>query len=347
MDISNIVNVSITRQTKTVSQAGFGTMLILTPVAEPLPANRVSFYSSIDEIADDFPSNTDAYKAAAAAFSQNPRPERVAVGRYIGSGQNAETITEALNACKEENDEWYALVLTDKTVASQTLAAAWVETQKKIFFARSNDVDIKDAGETADIGSVCSAANYDRTAVVAHYPSADDFIDAGWLGLMLPEQPGSATFAFKTIAGIAADKFTSTEQAAIDAKVVNHYQKIGGVSVTQPGKVASGEWIDVIIGIDWLIARMTERIFSVLVNNKKVPYTDAGAAMLENEVRAQLKAGVAVGLLAADPAFTVTVPRVAEIAPADRANRVFPNITFAATLAGAIHKTTIQGTVSV
>jgi hypothetical protein len=342
MEISSIVSVQVTRQTKTISQAGFGVCLILTPVAS-LPAARVSFYTSIDGVSDDFESSTDAYKSAAAIFSQNPRPEKIAIGRYLST----ETIDDVLPLIKDETNDWYALVLTSRTQADQAFAAAWIETQDKILFVRSNNADIKDPADDTDICSVLSAATRERTATIAHFPATDDFIDAGWLGGMLPKQPGSATFAFKTVSGATPDKFTASEQAAIDAKKANHYQTVGGVNIMQPGKMASGEWIDVIIGIDWLKARIAERIFSVLANRDKVPYTDAGAATLENEIRAQLTEGVKVGLLAADPAFTVTVPKVSTISVNDRASRVFPSITFEATLAGAIHKTTIQGTVSV
>ena len=54
-----------------------------------------------------------------------------------------------------------------------------------------------------------------------------------------------------------------------------------------------------------------------------------------------------VGLLAADPAFTVTVGRVADQSVNDRANRIFPALSFEATLAGAIHNLRIRGTIRI
>ena len=53
------------------------------------------------------------------------------------------------------------------------------------------------------------------------------------------------------------------------------------------------------------------------------------------------------GVLAADPVPIVQAPLVADIDPADKAARILPDITFQATLAGAIHKLVITGVLSV
>ena len=53
-----------------------------------------------------------------------------------------------------------------------------------------------------------------------------------------------------------------------------------------------------------------------------------------------------MGILAADPAFTVTAPAVADVSAGDKTARTLPDVDFDATLAGAIHKVEISGTVS-
>jgi hypothetical protein len=108
-----------------------------------------------------------------------------------------------------------------------------------------------------------------------------------------------------------------------------------------------GEWIDVMIFVDWLEQRMKERLWSRLANSKKIPYTAAGAAIIEAEIRAQLNDGIRVGGLANSPAPTVFVPDVLTLSTNTRALRIFEGITFEARLAGAIHFITVQGTVTV
>jgi len=80
--------------------------------------------------------------------------------------------------------------------------------------------------------------------------------------------------------------------------------------LTSEGTMAGGEFIDVMIFVDWLEARMRESIFFRLVNTKKIPYTQAGVTIIENEIRRVLAEGIAGGGLAPNPQPTVSVPNV-------------------------------------
>ena len=108
-----------------------------------------------------------------------------------------------------------------------------------------------------------------------------------------------------------------------------------------------GEWIDVMVFVDWLEARLRERIWFRLANSKKIPFTQAGATIIETEVRAQLQEGVRVGGLADNPAPVVRVPDILTIAPNMRAQRIFDGIEFEGRLAGAIHYLVVRGVVTV
>jgi hypothetical protein len=85
----------------------------------------------------------------------------------------------------------------------------------------------------------------------------------------------------------------------------------------------------------------------MLAGLDKVPYTDAGVALIQAQVIASLQSAVAKGILTSDPAPVVTVPKVANVSPSDKAARILPDVKFSATLAGAIHKVNITGVVSV
>lgn len=82
MSLQDIVNVTIQTETAGVPRASFSTLLILSP--HQLFADRIRFYTSLTGmVSDGFTSTTPEYKAAAAAFSQTPRPERVAIGKLL------------------------------------------------------------------------------------------------------------------------------------------------------------------------------------------------------------------------------------------------------------------------
>ena len=111
--------------------------------------------------------------------------------------------------------------------------------------------------------------------------------------------------------------------------------------------VSGNEFIDVIVGRDWLAARIQESVYALLVNNDKVPFTDAGITMVGTQVKNELALGVNQGYLTDDPAPEVILPKAADVPPSDKAARFLPNVQFTATLAGAIQKVQIQGYISV
>lgn len=261
----------------------------------------------------------------------------------------SQTVGEDLSDIDQENSNWYGLILTSRVQADQEAAAAWTETQQKILglgSANADIVDVADASDTTTIAAVVKANSYARTFVMYLSNAASQYPEAALFGVILSQDPGSYTAAFKTLAGITVDNLTQTQETNALAKYANIYTEVGGVNITRVGTVGEGEYIDIIIFVDWLQARMTERLYSLLVNGLKLPYTEEGLTAVEGEIRAQLTDGISAGGLAASPAPTVTVPDIADISTTDKANRELNDVEFTATLAGAIHKITVQGTVS-
>jgi len=245
-------------------------------------------------------------------------------------------------------DGWYALLLDSNSEAEILASAAFIEARKKIFLTNTSDTEVVDNVVSNDVMSDLQSFAYARTAIIYSQARLLNWTGAGWAGNRLPSDPGSSTWAFKTIASVQVDgNLTGGQTSVIESKGGNVYRTIAGVNVTTFGITASGEYIDVTRFIDWLDARIKERIFGVLINNAKIPYTDVGVDLMRGQVLAQLNQGITAGGLAADPAPVVQAPKVADIDPADKANRILPDITFQATLAGAIHQLVISGVLSV
>lgn len=223
--------------------------------------------------------------------------------------------------------------------------AAWTETQAKIYFYSSNDPNIKLSASTTDIAYFMESQNYDRTVSIYHPSNSDTFIETAWPGECFPYDPGSQTWKFKTLTGVATYELTTSEATIITGKECNVYTKISNIDMTKEGVVASGEYIDVIRGVDWITASMQEDIFSALVNSRKIPFTDAGISVVVGIVKAVLEEAVGMDILVADSAV-VTYPKASEVSSTDKANRLLPDIVFTAVLAGAIHKVEITGTVT-
>jgi hypothetical protein len=242
---------------------------------------------------------------------------------------------------------WYDMHLADcQSKARILVVAAWVETLEKIFGATSFDTENGVTGTTTSVMYALNAADYFRTYCI-YSNDQNSRAAAGWAGKMLPLDPGSATWAYKSISGTTVDTMTASFEAEIKLSKGNTYTVIAGLNNTTEGTMASGEWIDAIWGRDWFVATVRENVFGLLANSLKVPYTNPGVESVKKEVRAAQDAGIAGLFLAAEPAPFVTAPRVADIANADKIARLLPDVYFEQTLAGAIHAINLVGVLKV
>jgi len=352
--MDRIIDLDISRSTATVSQAGFGIIAVFGEFASDKTAKafteRVRFYGGPDEMKAEGWSDSDPVKKAAnVIFMQKPAPSRIAVCRK-DAGEEWEA---AAGAAKIENDDWYGMVLTSREPDHQKAMAAWAEANSKILGLSSSDAKIKDKSDTTDIASHIQSRNYDRSFVIYH-PSAgtaeEEFADAAWLASRFPYTPGKTTWKFCTLPGVTVTALDTAEIAAIKGKNANIYVKVKGLSITEEGVVGSGEYIDVIRGIDWLYARMQENIFQLKKaatdRGEKISFTDHGISQIDSVMKAVLSLGVTNTLLTGDPEPVTSVPRAYEVMDTEKGKRTLPGATFEAHLAGAIHITKIRGVVA-
>ena len=94
---------------------------------------------------------------------------------------------------------------------------------------------------------------------------------------------------------------------------------------------------------------MREELYSIFLNNAKVPYTDAGFALIASGVFAALNRATDLGIIATDPesdagVFTVTVPKRADATDDEARARKMPDIVWEAQLEGAVHSVKVKGT---
>lgn len=259
------------------------------------------------------------------------------------------TVATDLNAIQLENGDWYGLVTLYNSDAYVKAVAAWVESSSapKIYACDlSNSETATLAAGGADTAQALETLAYARTFTCYH-PSPADMFGAAWLGKVLPLTPGSETWKFKTLAGVNPVATTSTHRVNLRAKTCNTIQTVAGRNITWEGQTLDGDFIDIQRGLDWLQDDMTKGVFEALAGANKVPMTNAGVALIESKMRGTLKRAITMGILTDDPAPVITVPKVADISVANRTLRLLPDMKFSCTVAGAIHKVTIAGVVSV
>lgn len=349
--LSQIVNVNIALSTTSVPRGVFGVPLIVAPLTTF--TERVRVYMDYNSAVEDGLPEA-VLKALSAVFSQTPRPQMCKVGR-LDSDVSASTLATQLTAIQSEDANWYGFALTARDPELQLAAAAWAETQTKLFFTSTADADVVNASATNDVLSKLAAKNYLRTAVIVDKHAADQYLEMAWMGRCFTIAPGGETWALKQLSGVQASDWSATEQQTIVKKGGNTFERFAPqIYLTTPGKAVGGEWIDVVRFRDWLADYVQTNLSTLMINRAKVPYTDGGIALIVNNLTSSLLEGQRVGGIAPDEVdaegnnvkgFVVTYPRSIDVSFQDKADRVL-NLSFSARLAGAIHLTNINGNLS-
>lgn len=331
------VDVTITRQTKAVSEKGFGTPLVLA-TSKNLP---YKVYTEINQVASDFATTTEEYKLFSRMFGQNPRPAEIAVFgvQYDEALGDPKTLVTALNDLIKTHNDFYYLVSVVQGDDEIAALAQWVSTQEKIYAASTSSETLY----------TMLNGLYNNVFLLVHdqprqYPAE------GLVALLAPQVIGSYTWTFKTIQGVSPAAYDDTKINDIHDNNACTYIREGGVNITSRGVATSGEYIDVVQATHFIKARMTEAVFRLLATQPKVPYTDAGIAMVVAEVDNVLKQAFRQGIIAeenGEPLYTITVPKRAEIPANTRAQRILPDVEWTATIAGAVEKVEIRGVLTI
>ena len=266
-----------------------------------------------------------------------------------------ETIAETMTAITGYDNDWYGWVLASRNSADIIAAANWTETVRKLFGTAIAEAGAYNPDSTTDTGYLLYNGNYFRTFWFFHKDAATDFPEAAVMARCFAILPGGETWANKKLAGVTTDPLTETQYIAITKKNGNTFERFRNISITQNGKVAAGEWIDVIRFRDWLQKEITVNVFNALVNNDKIPYTDEGIAIIEAQIRQALELGTRRGGIAPveydedgneNYGYTISVPLSSSISANQKATRVLQDVSFTARLAGAIHVVEITGSLT-
>ena len=373
-----IVDISIASPIS--NDANFDNCLIIGPApASPkgtIP--KVGVFNGLEELTElgfvAVGANADPIGVAArVAFSQSPKPHEVYVtcvpaGTIAVAAENgedgekndatpttpsvADVLTEAL-----DTNGWYCICPVGLTKAQVKEVIEWTETQNKLCGYIDDDPD----------NPIVEAGIYMRSYPV--YPkvtseqSDTDVPLENKYGMAIAMaakamnyHAGSETWALKPLAAVTPSKLNSTAIKKMQSANFNYVLTVASKNITQGGKTNSGEWIDIVRFRDWLQNDMQVRVVNLLVTYKgKVPYTDGGIALVQNQMISSLKDGQKYGGISPTeydedgneiPGFVTHVPLAANIPATKKASRVLEDVSFEARLAGAIHMVTIKGTLT-
>ena len=263
------------------------------------------------------------------------------------------SLGDELDAIVAESGDWYGLTLVSRSKLTILHAAEWIETQPRIFVAQSSDADILTTANT-DVAYDLEQLAYSRTALL-YYPTNGTYADMAWLANRLSADLDvrQTVWYSVTLVGVTpTSSLSETQKTNVQNKNANLYLTQGGLGSTGDGLVASGQDIDEITTIDWVVARVREAITQLFLTEsnalRKVPFTEEGFSQIASVVNPVLQRGVAAEhftLSANGDGPFVDMPTLAEVDPADRAARLL-RFSFYALLAGAIRSVSVSGAVT-
>lgn len=355
--LDKICTVDISLATPISNEASFDNILILGPAPEKLAEGTasVAVYNSLEELTKvgviaTGDSADPVGVAARVAFSQTPRPKEVYVG-FVDSSEDTGITTALENALAVSG--WYCICPVGLDDSAVVEIIKWTETQNKL----CGYVEDDPASPIVETGS------YMRTYAVYPKVTADQETSAipaenkygaavAVAVKAMAYHSGEETWALKQVATVTPSTLTQDFIKKLEAANVTYVMTVASKNITMGGKTNGGEWIDVIRFRDWIQNDMQNRVVNLLVVNPKIPYTDTGISLVENQMLASLKEGQKYGGIApteydddgnAIPGYETSVPLASEITSEQKATRTLTDCKFSARLAGAIHVVEIAG----
>lgn len=293
-------------------------------------------------------------------------------GAYVANGIAAESALSCVELFDNQfAGQWYNLFIPSAVDSDHTAIAPYIDgdATPHFYWINTQESAVLALGDTTHIGyllqqlqSQHTAWQYSSQSLYAVWSMAARIASTNWQGSLT-----AISLMYKTEPDVTAEVLTVNQRDALlsyNGNVYDTYANPSGVPLIEPGICPSGQFIDTIIGVDWLRTQIQTNVFNILYqSNTKIPQTDAGVNQLENGAAAACDQGVINGLLAAgtwnsggfgqliegqwlDAGYYVYAPSVATQSQSQRQARISPPIQVAAKLAGAIDTVNITATIN-
>ena len=322
----------------------------------------VTYTATVAGEADSIPERIELF--ADEALSQKQELLSAVKATFTNGVDAVSAADNLINAIKkfqsDIDDDWYYL-LTDKdddeyvtalakfaeaSEPSEAELGTGVEDHRKFYMGQTSNKQF--ASQTARAAVIYTDEQY-----LSEEP------DASYTGNVGPFYPTSVTWKFKrpqdgnapTSAGaklISLPKLTEGERNQLLDNHVNFLTEEYKRQYVKDGTCLDGEFIDVVLGGDWIAKRMRDLLYTILLENANINYDDAGFGLISTAVLQALNEAVDLNIIAVDSenkkgVFSVVIPKYADSTEDQRRSRVMPDITWEALLSGAIHQVKTKG----
>lgn len=245
----------------------------------------------------------DVYGSAAAAFKLDSASSPV----YV-QGTDEVSIGTDLNAILNSTFDFFFVAIDRKYRGSaagdnQMTVAKWAEANEKVFGWADSDAQILVPGAESSFKRA-KEQNLQRTLLVYDASdNGDEYPEVSILGrastVNFNVANSSLVLAFKQGPAIKTADLSPNQLTALERVNGNAFINVGGNTMFYNGKMADGTWFDTVQGVSWLTAKIRANVFNLFyTSTTKIPWTDTGVALVNQQVTLALELAVTNGLIA-------------------------------------------------
>lgn len=239
---------------------------------------------------------------------------------------------------------------------NQMTVAKWAEGANKVFGWADDDTDILVAG-TDNSFKRAKAQNLQRSILVYdasvngdEYPEVAILARAATVNFNVANS--ALVLAFKKGPGITTADLSPNQMAALQQVNGNAFINVAGNVMFYDGKMADGTWFDTVQGVSWLTSKIQVNVFNLFYQSTtKIPWTDTGVAMVNQQVTLALELARTNGLIAPGydnegvfyPDGYKVISTPLELLQSEKGKRIWEGTSFIAIGSGALQGATITG----
>lgn len=226
----------------------------------------------------------------------------------ISDGANSQTVVDTMTELTTKFQNFVTFTTLSEPSDSDALSLAqWASAQASAGTMYlyvcwdSSDANL-DATNTTVITEQLKQANVGATCVVYPDNKKAAFIMGTAASIAWDQRNGTLTFKFKAQDGLAADIDNTQHAVALESHSVNF---MGNYATRNDNFVflANGEmlgqyrWIDTYLNATWLCNSAQVQLMSMFQSNRRIPYTEAGYAIIRANLRDVIDRAVNNGVI--------------------------------------------------
>lgn len=313
-NIDNIVPINVRISPQGLGFANFGSATLFAPESElpvgfTVDTRRV--YTSPDELAEDFATTTETYKAGVKWLGGTPSMNSLTVW---GTADADATWGDTL--AKARNEFWWFFTFVTATiyadVAQATEIATWCNDNRSWFHNNqtgANATAIRDINDDTDIATVFTTSGYRFVGTMAHAtdPYAGIALCKLFAKVNYSATNSTITGEGKVLSGVAGEDLTGTAYAAmkLPTKKCQFYTQVENRGSVDAGRVINswshssfGEFMDDVINLEAFVNGIGVTLYNTVFNQPtKLGQTPAGQSVLIGAAKAFCELYIANGYL--------------------------------------------------